>query len=120
MGKDGTNIGKHKLNALRDSSNYFHMCLTGIVLHVLGNYDSPIMPVMLYYPTKITAFLHECLKQGLAVVVVGFPAAPILMSRAQFCISAGHTREDLDRALRELEEIADLLKLQYSRSTFGE
>lgn len=119
MGEDGTNIGKQKLDALRDNSNYFRMCLTDMGLHVLGNYDSPIMPVMLYNPTKIAAFSRECLKRGLAVVVVGFPAVPILMSRARFCISAGHTREELDRALKELDEIADLLKLRYARSTFG-
>lgn len=119
MGEDGTNIGKQKLNALRDNSNYFRMRLTDMGLHVLGNYDSPIMPVMLYNPTKIAAFSRECLKRGLAVVVVGFPAVPILMSRARFCISAGHTREELDRALKELDEITDLLKLRYARSTFG-
>ena len=119
MGQDGTNIGKEKLTALRDNSNYFRMRLTDMGLHVLGNYDSPIMPVMLYNPTKIAAFSRECLKRGLAVVVVGFPAVPILMSRARFCISAGHTREELDRALKELDEIADLLKLRYVRSTFG-
>mmetsp|Transcript_33550 Transcript_33550/g.71534 ORF Transcript_33550/g.71534 Transcript_33550/m.71534 type:complete len:687 (-) Transcript_33550:29-2089(-) len=119
MGEDGTNIGKQKLNALRDNSNYFRMRLSDMGLHVLGNYDSPIMPVMLYNPTKIAAFSRECLKRGLAVVVVGFPAVPILMSRARFCISAGHTREELDRALGELDEIADLLKLRYARSTFG-
>lgn len=119
MGQDGTNIGKAKLTALRDNSNYFRMRLTDMGLHVLGNYDSPIMPVMLYNPTKIAAFSRECLKRGLAVVVVGFPAVPILMSRARFCISAGHTRQELDRALRELDEIADLLKLRYARSTFG-
>lgn len=119
MGRDGTNIGKEKLTALRDNSNYFRMRLTDMGLHVLGNYDSPIMPVMLYNPTKIAAFSRECLKRGLAVVVVGFPAVPILMSRARFCISAGHTREELDRALKELDEIADLLKLRYAKSTFG-
>ncbi|KAL7531858.1 hypothetical protein ACHAXR_004279 [Thalassiosira sp. AJA248-18] len=119
MGEDGTSIGKQKLDALRDNSNYFRMRLTDMGLHVLGNYDSPIMPVMLYNPTKIAAFSRECLKRGLAVVVVGFPAVPILMSRARFCISAGHTREELDRALKELDEIADLLKLRYARSTFG-
>lgn len=119
MGRDGTDIGRKKLTALRDNSNYFRMRLTDMGLHVLGNYDSPIMPVMLYNPTKIAAFSRECLKRGLAVVVVGFPAVPILMSRARFCISAGHTREELDRALRELDEIADLLKLRYARSTFG-
>ena len=119
MGQDGTNIGKRKLNTLRDNSNYFRMRLTDMGLHVLGHFDSPIMPVMLYNPTKIAAFSRECLKRGLAVVVVGFPAVPILMSRARFCISAGHTRDELDRALKELDEIADLLKLRYARSTFG-
>jgi len=119
MGLDGTNIGKQKITALRDNSNYFRMRLIDMGLHVMGHYDSPIMPIMLYNPTKIAAFSRECLKRGLAVVVVGFPAVPILLSRARFCISAGHTREDLDRALVEIDEIADILKLRYARSTFG-
>jgi len=119
MGRDGTNIGKQKITALRDNSNYFRMRLIDMGLHVMGHYDSPIMPIMLYNPTKIAAFSRECLKRGLAVVVVGFPAVPILLSRARFCISAGHTRKDLDRALIEIDEIADILKLRYARSTFG-
>eukprot|EP00567_Pseudictyota_dubia_P003562 CAMPEP_0197439470 /NCGR_PEP_ID=MMETSP1175-20131217/6198_1 /TAXON_ID=1003142 /ORGANISM="Triceratium dubium, Strain CCMP147" /LENGTH=796 /DNA_ID=CAMNT_0042969391 /DNA_START=223 /DNA_END=2611 /DNA_ORIENTATION=- len=122
MGRDGTATGARKLASLRDNSNYFRMRLTDMGLHVLGNYDSPIMPVMLYNPTKIAAFSRECLKRGLAVVVVGFPAVPVLMSRARFCISAGHDRQELDRALSEIEEIADLLKLRYGgrRSDEGE
>jgi len=118
-GEDGSTRGQEKLTALRDNSNYMRMKLTDMGLHVLGNYDSPIMPVMLYNPTKIAAFSRECFKRGLAVVVVGFPAVPILMSRARFCISAGHTRKDLDRALCEIDEIADILKLRYVRSTLG-
>lgn len=119
MGRDGTDTGKKKICALRDNSNYFRMRLCDMGLHVLGHYDSPIMPVMLYNPTKIAAFSRECMKRGLAVVVVGFPAVPILMSRARFCISAGHTREDLDRALEAIDEIADMLKLRYSTSRLG-
>lgn len=119
MGEDGTNIGRQKIQALRDNSNYFRMRLEQMGLHVLGRYDSPIMPVMLYNPTKIAAFSRECLRRGLAVVVVGFPAVPILSSRARFCISAGHTRSQLDMALKEIEEIADVLKLRYESSTFG-
>lgn len=119
MGEDGTNIGKQKLQALRDNANYFRMRLHEMGLQVLGHYDSPIMPVMLYNPCKISAFSRECLKRGLAVVVVGFPAVPILMSRARFCISAGHTRQDLDRALKEIDEIADICNLRYARSMFG-
>ncbi len=119
MGEDGTNIGRKKIQALRDNSNYFRMRLQAMGLHVLGHYDSPIIPVMLYNPTKIAAFSRECYKRGLAVVVVGFPAVPILESRARFCISAGHTREQLDWALKEIEEVTDILKLRYATSTFG-
>lgn len=119
MGLDGTDIGKKKIQALRDNSNYFRMRLQDIGLTVLGHFDSPVMPVMLYNPTKIAAFSRECYKRGLAVVVVGFPAVPILSSRARFCISAGHTREQLDAALASIEEVADKLKLRYEVSTFG-
>lgn len=119
MGKDGTNIGKQKLQALRDNSNYFRMRLEEMGLQVLGQYDSPVIPVMLYNPTKIAAFSRECFKRGLAVVVVGFPAVPILMSRARFCISAGHTRPELDRALAEIDEVADILRLKYGKSFCG-
>ena len=95
------------------------MHLQDMDLHIMGHYDSPIMPVMLYNLTKIVAFSRECLKRGLAVVVVGFPAGPILMSRARFCISAGHTRQDLDRALEEIDEVVDILKLRYDRTAYG-
>lgn len=119
MGEDGTGIGKQKLKDLRDNSNYFRMRLNDIGLQVLGNYDSPIMPVMLYNPTKIPAFSRECLKRGLAVVVVGFPAVPLLEARARFCISAGHKRDDLDYALNQIEEVAKIVKLRYGISQFG-
>lgn len=53
------------------------------------------------------------LKRGIAIVVVGYPATPIISSRARFCISAAHTREDLDRALQDISEVGDLLMLKF-------
>lgn len=44
-----------------------------------------------------SAFGREMLKRNIGVVVVGFPATPIIESRARFCISAAHTKEMLDR-----------------------
>ena len=38
-----------------------------------------------------------CLELGLGIVVVGFPATPIIESRARLCLSAAHTKETLDR-----------------------
>lgn len=55
----------------------------------------------------------------LAVVVVGFPATPLLHSRARFCVSAGHTREELDRALEIIDRVTDKLKLKYKTSPLG-
>jgi len=43
-----------------------------------------------------SAFGREMLKRNIGTVVVGFPATPIIESRARFCVSASHTREMLD------------------------
>lgn len=84
-------------------------------LEVLGQYDSPVIPVMLYHIPKIALFSRECLKRGLAVVVVGAPAVPLLECRARFCMSAAHTREDLDRALEQIEEIVDIVNIRHGK-----
>lgn len=47
--------------------------------------------------------LHALCVLQLAVVVVGFPATPLVLSRARFCISAGHKREELEAALVKIE-----------------
>jgi len=49
-----------------------------------------------YYVCLSRAFSRECLKRGIAVVVVGFPATPIIESRARFCLSAAHSKHMLD------------------------
>lgn len=86
----------------------------GFVLY--GDDASPIIPLLLYHPAKIAAFSRDCLARGIAVVVVGFPATPIVTSRARFCISAAHTREDMDFALKVISEVGDLLLLKVSKS----
>jgi serine palmitoyltransferase len=71
------------------------------------------MPIMLFQPGKIAALSRECLKRGLAMVVVGFPATPLLTARARVCVSAAHSREDLDYAVDVLDEVAGLCLLRY-------
>ena len=88
-------------------------------LHVYGDYDSPIVPILMYNPAKIAAFSRECLARGIAVVVVGFPATSPLYPRARFCVSAGHTREDMDRALTIIDEVSTLLCMKYSKNIIG-
>lgn len=116
MGEDGTNIGQIKLKSLRENANFFRKRLVEMGCHVLGDYDSPVIPTMLYNPGKIPAFSRECLKRGLAVVVVGFPASPLLLSRTRFCLSAAHTKKDLEWALTKIEEVSDQCGIRYAKA----
>lgn len=118
-GEDGTTTGQEKLDRLKDNANYFRERLIGMGCEVFGEKDSPVIPVMLYNPTKIAAFSRECLKENLAVVVVGFPATPVLLSRTRFCVSAGHTRADIDHALVGIERVCTKLRLKYKASVIG-
>ena len=53
---------------------------------------------------------------GIAVVVVGFPATPINASRVRFCLSASHSREQLEKVLDEVVRIGTLLMLKHSNN----
>lgn len=119
MGEDGTNIGQQKIQALKDNSNFFRAEMKRIGFQVIGDDDSPIVPLMIYLPCKIAAFSRECLKRGIALVVVGFPATSVVASRSRVCLSAGHNREDLEKAVKIFEEIADLLNLKYTHRSMG-
>ncbi|KAK1888583.1 Serine palmitoyltransferase 2 [Dissostichus eleginoides] len=115
MGEDGTTLGADRLRQLSENTTYFRrrLCEMGFIIY--GNDDSPVVPLMLYMPAKIGAFGREMLKRNIGTVVVGFPATPIIESRARFCLSAAHTREMLDTALDAANEVGDLLQLKYSR-----
>ncbi|XP_035263156.1 serine palmitoyltransferase 2 [Anguilla anguilla] len=115
MGEDGTTIGRERVRQLAENTTYFRRRLQEMGFIIYGNSDSPVVPMMLYMPAKIGAFGREMLKRNIGVVVVGFPATPIIESRARFCISAAHTKEMLDMALSVISEVGDLLHVKYSR-----
>lgn len=106
--------GKGKIAQLHENANYFRDQLKALGCEILGDEDSPIMPLMLYNPSKIAAFSRECFARGVAVVVVGFPATDLVGSRARFCISAAHTRSDLDAALSVVREVSCRCAVRYA------
>nr|GLL32315.1 long chain base biosynthesis protein 2a [Ipomoea trifida] len=113
LGQDGSSRGAQKLACIRENSNFFRTELQKMGFEVLGDNDSPVMPIMLYNPAKIPAFSRECLKQNVAVVTVAFPATPLLLARARICISAAHTREDLLKALEVISRVGDMVGIKY-------
>ncbi|KAI8969292.1 pyridoxal phosphate-dependent transferase [Mycotypha africana] len=116
-GEDGTKEGKRRIERLKNNSLYFSKRLKHMGLIVYGDTGSPVIPLLLIQPAKIPSFSREMLKRGIAVVVVGYPATPIDEARARFCISASHTKEDLDYALQAISEISDKISLRVRKET---
>ena len=111
MGEIGGEEGRHRIQTLARNSRFFATELRKMGFIVYGH-DSPVIPLLLFHPAKIPAFSREMLARGVAVVVVGYPATPIITSRVRFCISAAHTLEDLEWALSHISEVGDRLGLK--------
>lgn len=115
MGEDGTDEGQKRLRALRENSNHFRRKLKEAGFRVIGDEDSPIVPCMIYMPGQLPAFSRLCYERGVGVVIAGYPATPLLLARARFCISAAHTIEDLDKAIQEMIVVGDLADIRYDK-----
>lgn len=111
--------GEERLQRIAFNSRYLRLGLKRLGYIVYGHDDSPIIPIMLYHPAKIAAFSHEMLKRKISVVVVGYPATPLISSRARFCVSSAHNKEDLDRVLAACDEVGDIIQIKYSTGLAG-
>ena len=112
-GKDGTSRGRDKVASLHRNANYFRRELALKGFQVLGDIDSPVMPVLIYHSAKISAFSRMCLANNLALVVVGFPATGLFLTRARICISAAHSVADLNYALEIITRHGTLCGFRY-------
>ncbi|KAI5190875.1 serine palmitoyltransferase [Nematocida sp. AWRm77] len=110
-----TKQGVKDLQTLAKKSAHFREALINLGFIVIGEKDSPVIPLLLYNPGKIAEFSRLCLAENLAVVVVGYPATPLISSRVRFCISSAHTEEDLENALQVISKIGDFLGLKMNK-----
>ena len=111
--------GEERLQRLGFNSRYLRLGLKRLGFIIYGNDDSPIIPLLVYHPAKISAFSHEMLRRKISVVIVGYPATPLVSARARFCVSAAHTKDDLDRLLAACDEIGNILQLKFSSGIAG-
>jgi serine palmitoyltransferase len=115
-GEDGTQVGLKRIHQLRENSEYFRRKLKELKFKIVGHDSCPIVPLMIFHPVKLFHFSQMCLDRGLAVAVVSFPATPLLLGRARFCLSSAHSREDIDKVLQVLDEVGERLFLKYNRT----
>ncbi|KAI9606632.1 hypothetical protein H4Q26_006168 [Puccinia striiformis f. sp. tritici PST-130] len=85
---------------------------------VYGDRDSPIIPLLIFHPGKMLQFSRMMLERyAIVVVVVAYPATPLVSSRVRFCVSASHTKTDIDKILIATDQIGQLLGLKMSNGT---
>ena len=94
--------------ALRDkvheNARYFRAGMEKLGFDLLPG-EHPIVPVMLYDPKVAHEFARRMLQKGVYVVAFCYPVVPKGKDRIRTQISAGHTREDLDFAIRCFGEV---------------
>jgi serine palmitoyltransferase len=113
------NEGQLRLQRIAFNSRYLRLGLKRLGFIIFGADDSPIIPLLLYNPTKMPGFSRKMLERGIAVVIVGYPATDVISSRVRFCMSAALTKEDIDKILAACADIGDRLNLKFSTGIAG-
>lgn len=100
--------------ALRDkvheNAEYFRSEILKIGLDVLDG-THPIVPVMLYDAKTTQEFAARMLEKGVYVVGFCYPVVPMGKARIRTQVSAGHTKEDLDFAVKCFKEVKEEMGL---------
>ena len=83
---------------------YFRKELDKLGFDVLKG-DSAIVPIMLYDPKVAGEFANRMLEKGVYVVSFCYPVVPKGKDRIRTQVSAGHSKEDLDFAVKCFAEV---------------
>jgi glycine C-acetyltransferase len=95
---------------LRQNAHYFREQLMARGFKPLPG-DTPIIPVILGETAKAIQMSEMLLEEGVFVTGFGYPVVPQGQARVRCQISAAHTSDDLDQALRAFEKVGKKLKL---------
>lgn len=100
--------------ALRDkvheNTKYFREKMEALGFDLLPGYH-PIVAVMLYDAVKAAEFANRMLAKGVYVISFTYPVVPKEKARIRTQISAGHTKEDLDFAVKCFKEVKEEMGL---------
>lgn len=101
-----------KDTTLRDklewNTNYFKDGMKGAGFDIIDG-DSAIVPVMLYDAKLSQVMADELLKKGIYVIGFFYPVVPKDKARIRVQLSAGHSKEHLDKAISAFTEVGKAL-----------
>ena len=95
---------------VHENANYFREKLSKVGFDLLpGNH--PIVVIMLYDAKVAQEFSRRALEKGVYVTAFSYPVVPKGKARIRTQISAGHTKEALDRAVQAFTEVKEEMGL---------
>jgi glycine C-acetyltransferase len=86
------------------NANYFRKEMEKLGFDLLPG-EHPIVPIMLYDAKVAQEFANRMLEKGVYVTGFSYPVVPMGKARVRTQISAGHTKEDLDFAVKCFGEV---------------
>jgi len=98
------------VSRLHQSARYFREQLLSLGFKPLAG-ETPIVPVILGETAKAIHMSELLLAEGVFVTGFGYPVVPQGHARVRCQLSAAHTREDLDFALRAFKKVGSKLGL---------
>jgi glycine C-acetyltransferase len=95
---------------LHQNAAYFRDQLRGLGFKPLAG-ETPIVPVILGETAKAIEMSDRLLEEGVFVTGFGYPVVPQGHARVRCQLSAAHSRDDLDFALRAFTKVGKQLRL---------
>lgn len=90
---------------LWDNSKYFKEKLGKLGFNT-GESETPITPIIIGEESKAIEFSKKLLNNGVFVSPIVFPTVPKGTGRIRCMVTAGHTKEQLDKAISIFEKVA--------------
>ena len=95
-------------DTLEANTRWFRAAMTDAGFHIVPG-EHPIVPVMLGDAALASKFADAMLERGVYVIGFSYPVVPQGKARIRTQISAAHTREDLEKAVKAFSEVKQLL-----------
>ena len=95
---------------LQKNTEYFREEMKNLGFDIVDG-THPIVPIMLYDAVLAKKMSEKLLEKGVYVIGFYFPVVPKDLARIRVQLSAGHTIEQLEKAINSFKEVGEGLKI---------
>ena len=95
---------------LQKNTEYFREEMKNLGFDIVDG-THPIVPIMLYDAVLAKKMSEKLLEKGVYVIGFYFPVVPKDLARIRVQLSAGHTMDQLEKAINSFKEVGEELKI---------